>query len=82
MLVSFGFNKRSAPSSAKKVFDIRDLSHDTKSKWWVARRQEIRDYVKQHPKLTVAIGCEEGVHRSKVMVDQIAQELRISKFHL
>lgn len=78
--MSFG-HKHGVPKNAIKVFDIRDLSHDTKSKWFTARTQEVKDYVKQHPMQTVAVGCDDGVHRSKVMVDSIAKELRISKFH-
>lgn len=80
MLISFGFDK-GAPPKAQKVFDVRDLSHDTKSPWFTGRVQEIRDYVKAHPYQTVAVGCDKGQHRSKVIVDRVATELRISKFH-
>jgi len=80
VLISFGFDK-GTPPKASKTWDIRDLSHDTKSPWFTARFQEIRDYVKAHPKETVAVGCDKGEHRSKVMVDRVATELRTSKFH-
>lgn len=82
MILSFGFkNGKGVPTNASKVFDIRDLSHDTKSIWFKARMQEILDYAKQHPKQVIAVGCEEGQHRSRVMVDEVARQLRASKFH-
>lgn len=81
MIISFGYDKSGPPHQASKVFDVRDLSHDTKSKWFTAREQEIRDYVKQHPKQTVAVGCDKGNHRSVTLVDRIAKTLRVSKFH-
>lgn len=80
--MSFGFDKTGPPKSAKKVFDVRDLSHDVHSPWFRARQQEIADYVRQHPLQTVAVGCDKGEHRSKVMVDNVARLLRVSKFHM
>ena len=81
MLISFGFDKGAPPRNAAKVFDVRDLSHDTNSPWFKARQQEIADYAKQHPLQTVAVGCDKGEHRSKVMVDRVAGLLHASKFH-
>lgn len=80
MLISFGFNK-GLPPKANKIFDVRDLSHDTNSPWFKARTQEVADYVTQHPLQTVAVGCDMGEHRSRVLVDRVATQLRTSKYH-
>lgn len=82
MILSFGYDKRSAPAGAGKVFDVRDLSHDLSSAPALAKFQEITEYVKAHPSETVAIGCKKGQHRSATLAGKVGAASRTSVWHL
>ena len=81
MILSFGYGDKKGLPRADKVFDVRDLSHDTNSPAFDAHTQEILDYAKKHPTQLIAVGCEKGAHRSRTIVDRVATKLRTSKFH-
>ena len=79
MVVTFGHNKRSKPKADQYV-DVRDLSHDL-------RRPEADDVVEKACKAhkrgqTIAIGCEQGSHRSVVLGERIAAKLGVGIQHL
>ena len=82
MLMSFGYDRRWAPMNAQKVFDVRELTHDTKSPEFQNNRKEILDYVQTHPNELVAIGCKKGKHRSKLLAQDIANTVRTSYLHM
>lgn len=79
MIVTFGHSKRQKPR-ADHYFDVRDLSHDL-------RRPEAEEVVEAACKAyrqgqTVAIGCEQGSHRSVVLGERIAKRLGVNVKHL
>lgn len=80
MIQSFGY-KHGPIVRAHKTFDVRTLTHDTNSPEFAAKRAEIQDYVTSHPGETVAIGCEKGLHRSRVLANQVATAARTSVLH-
>lgn len=80
MIISFGYDNN-PPPRAHKVFDVRDLTHQTSGPEFDAKRQEILQYVKAHPNETVAIGCKKGKHRSPRLVQDVAAAVRQSYLH-
>lgn len=80
MILSFGY-KQGEPRRAQKVFDVRDLSHDSSSPEFLQKYQEIVDYGRAHPGEHVAIGCDKGSHRSVVLANKVATALRTSVYH-
>lgn len=82
MILSFGYDNRTAPVGAGKVFDVRDLSHDLSSEPALARYREITEYAQAHPSEIVAIGCKKGRHRSSVLASKVAAATRQSVWHL
>ncbi len=79
MIVSFGFDKGPAPVRAHKVFDVRDLTHDTKSDAFVAKEQEIVKYGQENPGQIIAVGCHKGKHRSVKLAEGVSRRLRVSR---
>jgi len=82
MIASFGYERGGAPARAKKVFDVRDLTHATGSSEFTAREEEITNYAKAHPGEDIAIGCKAGKHRSVVLAERISNRLRVSRCNL
>jgi len=76
MVISFGFENRPPHLRPMKIFDVRDLSHDTKSPEFQAKQQEISDWVNEHPYEHCAIGCKKGQHRSVVLARNVAKATR------
>jgi len=83
MILSFGYKNGSGriPHDAT-VFDVRSLTHTEKDPTFIAKAEEIATYGQLHPGQAIAIGCEKGKHRSKVLADKVAQVLRRSVVHL
>jgi RNase adaptor protein for sRNA GlmZ degradation len=82
MIVSFGYDQRSVPARAQKVFDVRDLPHAHTDPAFTDRFREITEYAKAHPTETIAIGCKKGQHRSRVLANKVATAARTSVWHL
>jgi RNase adaptor protein for sRNA GlmZ degradation len=80
VLISFG-HKHGVPDRVQKVFDVRDLTHNTKSPKFQERLAEIRRYISDNPGHNVAVGCEQGQHRSVILVNQLARALKVSHRH-
>jgi RNase adaptor protein for sRNA GlmZ degradation len=80
MVISFGFDK-GEPRRTPKIFDVRDLSHDTTAPDFQARIAEIIQYAQAHPGEDIAVGCDKGSHRSRVIANAVATKLRTSVFH-
>lgn len=80
MIVSFGHD-HGAPSTASQVFDLRGLSHDTNSPAFLQSFRDIVEYGRANPHGTIAIGCEQGKHRSVVMANKVATALRVGVYH-
>jgi RNase adaptor protein for sRNA GlmZ degradation len=78
MIIAFGYKRHSVPAQASKVFDVRALTHDTNRDDFLAKQGEIEDYVRQNPHTVIAIGCEQGKHRSVTLAKRIAQSTRTS----
>ena len=79
MVVTFGHNKRKAPK-ADHTYDVRDLSH------WMDS-PEANDVVEKACQAyqkgqTIALGCEQGQHRSVVLGDRIAKRLGVPVKHM
>lgn len=79
MITSFGYINSSGPPSAKHVFDVRDLTHNTKSEDFQDRLQQIMDVARGGD--SVAIGCRQGKHRSVALANEVAKQLRVSVNH-
>jgi RNase adaptor protein for sRNA GlmZ degradation len=80
MILSFGFS-HGLPGRAARVFDVRDLSHDTNSDAFRQRCAEMVDWGTAHPGQDFAIGCEKGKHRSVVAANSVATTLKTSVMH-
>ena len=81
MIVSFGWKQKSRVPPGAKVFDVRELTHNTRAKAFSAKVQEIRTYAEAHPTQVIAVGCKLGRHRSPEIARQVASALRRSVFH-
>lgn len=75
MILAFGYKHGGPPRGVKKVFDVRDLTHDTHREDFLQRESEIREYVRAHPGEDVAVGCDQGQHRSVTIVRSVATAL-------
>lgn len=80
MIVSFGYNQ-GTPPVADKVFDVRDLSHTLAHPNDKSRLLEITEYATAHPCQRIAIGCDEGKHRSRVLADLVGAKTKQSIYH-
>lgn len=80
MVISFGY-KHGAPSNVAAIHDIRDLSHDTTGDAFKQRTAQIVEDGKKQPGQSIAIGCEDGKHRSVVMASRVASALRTGLYH-
>lgn len=80
MITAFGYQRGDAPKRADKVFDVRSLTHDTNSGEFLDKQREIIEYGRAHPQESIAIGCEQGAHRSVVLAGKVASALRVSLY--
>lgn len=80
MITSFGYKHGPAPKRADKVFDVRDLTHDTNSPEFKDKQREIVEYGRAHGGESIAVGCEKGQHRSVVLASKAASALRQSLY--
>ena len=79
MVVTFGHSKRKPPK-ADRTYDARELSH-----WMDApeAKDMIEKVCSEYQKgQTVAIGCEQGQHRSVELGERIAKRLGVKVQHL
>lgn len=77
MIVAFGY-QHGIPTFATKLFDVRELTHDTNSGEFKNKQKEIIEYGRAHPCENLAIGCHRGKHRSVVLARAAASALRTS----
>lgn len=80
MITAFGYSQGAAPKRVDKVFDVRELTHDTNSDAFKDKQREIIEYGRAHPGDSIAIGCEKGEHRSVVLATRAASALRQSLY--
>lgn len=80
MIISYGA-KHGVPPRVDKIFDVRTLSHDTTSPAFLDQYRTIVEYGRSCPGATIAIGCEQGKHRSVVLANKAATALRTSVHH-
>lgn len=78
MILAFGYKHGNPPPRLAKVFDVRDLTHDTKRADFQDRESLILHYAREHPGVDIGIGCEQGQHRSVVLARSIAKALHTS----
>lgn len=81
MIFSFGYDGAGPPPGVSKVFDVRELTHNEHDPAFKDAITQMIEYVQAHPKESVAIGCQKGQHRSRVIAHQAAMRLRTSVFH-
>jgi RNase adaptor protein for sRNA GlmZ degradation len=79
MVISFGY-RHGVPQRADHVFDVRTLTHDVNAPAFLDTFRNIVEYGRQHPNQTLAIGCEQGKHRSVVLANKVATALRTSVY--
>lgn len=80
MVMSFG-QSHGAPTRATKTFDVTNLTHNTRSPEFLAKFQEIVDYGRSNPGAVIAIGCQQGKHRSVVLANKVSAALRTGVYH-
>lgn len=80
MIISFGYKNGPPPARIDKVFDVRDLTHDTDSDEFKAKQAEIIAAGKKNPAQNIAVGCSQGKHRSVVLASRAASALRTSLY--
>ncbi len=80
MIISFGYDN-GEPTRVKKVFDVQDLTHDTDSPQFAEKLRTIVEYGKAHPGDQIGIGCAKGHHRSVVLANKAATQLRTGVYH-
>jgi RNase adaptor protein for sRNA GlmZ degradation len=81
MVTSFGYDRGAAPVNVRKVFDVRNLTHDVKNPEFDSKEQEILDYCRQYPSHDIAIGCKLGKHRSKELAARVARKTATAVWH-
>jgi len=81
VIISFGFDKGPPPTRATKVFDVRDLPHDTNSSATAERLAEIIAHGKANHPSVIAIGCAAGAHRSPDLANRASLALRTGVLH-
>lgn len=81
MITSFGYTTTGPPSRVDKVFDVRSLTHKESDPAFKGAILDIVKYGQEHPGASIAVGCEKGLHRSKVIAHAVASRLRQSVFH-
>jgi RNase adaptor protein for sRNA GlmZ degradation len=78
VIIAFGY-EHGIPR-ADKVFDVRELTHNTSDPEFLAKQQEITEYGREHARETIAIGCKQGKHRSVELARRVASALRQSLY--
>lgn len=79
MITSFSFAKEKPPR-ATKIFDVRDLPYGA-SDALRDRVRAINEYLRDHPGESIAIGCEDGQHKSPRVAQHVATYMRQSLRH-
>jgi len=78
-VISFGYARRALVPKADQVVDVRDLGHDMESPDVEQRVNVIcHDF---RPGQTIAIGCEQGKHRSVTIAQRVAEKLKLRLQH-
>lgn len=80
MIMSYGA-KHGHPNRMDHTFDVRTLTHNTSSPEFTEKFREIVEVGRQNPAASIAIGCEQGKHRSVALANKVASALRVSVYH-